>query len=79
MRMMRKVVLDSLVVKTVIYIISLITKNGIDFSNCIILLLRQNGKYKDAAKNNNLSGPTLGDLFSSVLMLRSPKLLLLNY
>ena len=43
----------------------LITKNGINFPNCIILLLRQNVKYRDAS-NTSLSGLIMGGIYSSV-------------
>ena len=54
-------------------------KDRLVFPNCTILLLRQNGKYRDAALSYILSGPTLGDRFSSVPMLRSPRRLLLSH
>ena len=45
-----------------IYMIFLITKNGLGSANYIILLIRLNEKYRDA-NNNSILDPTLGDIF----------------
>jgi hypothetical protein len=74
MRMINKYLLGSFLVLIIEYKIFLIIKIGLGLANCIILLLKLKEKYIYVVKFG-LSGPTLGENFSNVLKLKSPRLL----